>query len=85
MVKYGAQYERALAAVIIMIAPMAPHFASELWAKFTAAPNRINNNSLEIKWVENVLQQQWPHIDPDYKVDLIFKVNSSFHFPHYII
>lgn len=57
-----------------MIAPMAPHFASELWAKFTAAPNRINNHSMEIKWDENVLQQQWPDIDPDYKVDLIFKV-----------
>jgi len=28
------EYERGLGALIVMLAPLAPHFASELWAAF---------------------------------------------------
>lgn len=55
---------------------MAPHFASELWSQFLAIPNRINVNSKEIKWDQDVLEQCWPLVDIDYKLDLIFKVFS---------
>lgn len=51
---------------------MAPHFASELWSQFLAIPNRINLESSEIKWDLDVLQQRWPVVDANYKLDLIF-------------
>lgn len=76
MVKYGAEYERALAALIVMMAPMAPHFASELWAKFAGAPNRVCQTSNDaIRWDGDVMEQSWPTIDPNYKLNLIFKVS----------
>lgn len=74
--RYGKQYERALAAQIIMLAPMAPHFASELWSKFASAANRLNTNIPELQWDEDVLTQKWPEIDQNYQLDLAIKVNG---------
>ena len=74
--RYGKQYERALAAQLIMLAPMAPHFASELWSKFASAPNRINNSLPELQWDQDVLSQMWPEIDQNYHLDLAIKVNG---------
>ncbi|XP_013106187.2 leucine--tRNA ligase, mitochondrial [Stomoxys calcitrans] len=76
VMRYGKQYERALASQIIMLAPMAPHFASELWSKFASASNRINSTSPELQWHEDVLSQRWPEIDQEYQLDLAIKVNG---------
>ncbi|KAG4073792.1 hypothetical protein HA402_001016 [Bradysia odoriphaga] len=77
-VKYSGQYERALASLIVMLAPMAPHFASELWSLFLRIPNRINKcTDIGIDWDSDVLQQSWPKIDPHYTLDLKVKVNGS--------
>lgn len=54
---------------------MAPHFASELWSKFLLVPNRLNSELAAIQWDKNVLEQSWPTVDNDYKLDLRFKVN----------
>ncbi|KAL0273007.1 UNVERIFIED_CONTAM: hypothetical protein PYX00_005789 [Menopon gallinae] len=62
-IAHSLQYERALAALIIMLAPMAPCFASELWAGFATAPNR---KSEEIQWDKSVFQQSWPAVDDGY-------------------
>lgn len=67
------QFERALACQIIMLAPIAPHFASELWSGFVSAPNRLNTTE-EIDWEKNVLEQRWPKIDSNYNMDLICQV-----------
>lgn len=72
----GANYERALAAQIIMIAPMAPHFASELWARFTAAPNRVSKTSNHINWEGDVFSQRWPKVDPHLEVEIQVKANN---------
>nr|CAI5823146.1 unnamed protein product [Callosobruchus analis] len=56
---YSKQFERALAAQIILLAPMAPHFASELWSGFVSAPNRLNDSG-EVIWDKAVLEQKWP-------------------------
>ncbi|KAH1008667.1 hypothetical protein HUJ05_009202 [Dendroctonus ponderosae] len=72
---HSRQFERALAAQIILLAPMAPHFASELWAGFTSAPNRLNQ-STEILWDRPVLEQQWPETDMNYQLDLVCQVNG---------
>lgn len=61
-----------------MLAPMAPHFASELWSKFLAAPNRLNVDSTEIQWDKDVLQQCWPEVDANYNLDLSIKVGKYF-------
>lgn len=73
---FGKEYERALATQIIMLAPMAPHFASELWRKFTSVPNRTNKQISDIKWDCDVLEQTWPDVDKEYKLDLSVKVIS---------
>ncbi|XP_044765914.1 probable leucine--tRNA ligase, mitochondrial [Coccinella septempunctata] len=69
------QFERALAAQIILLSPMAPHFASELWSGFLQAPNRLNHSS-EIRWNKSVLEQDWPEIDSDYNLELLCQVNG---------
>lgn len=72
---YSPQFERALAAQIILLAPMAPSFASELWSGFVSAPNRLNEN--EFRWDKMVLEQKWPEIDSEYKVDLVCEVSKN--------
>ncbi|ALC43061.1 Aats-leu [Drosophila busckii] len=74
--RHGKQFERALAAQIIMLAPMAPHFASELWSKFVSVRGRLNNASEELQWSEDVLKQRWPDVDASYELDLSIKVNG---------
>lgn len=76
-IKYSAEYERALAACIQMLAPLAPHFASELWSRFCAVPGRVSpEDRLDLNWSADVLQQRWPMIDEAYKLDLVFKING---------
>ncbi|KAK9878828.1 hypothetical protein WA026_003663 [Henosepilachna vigintioctopunctata] len=70
------QYERALATQIILLAPMAPHFASELWSGFIQAPNHLNDSN-EIFWNKPVLEQKWPETDLHYKLELLCKVNGT--------
>lgn len=53
---------------------MAPYFASELWAGFQSAPNRINLNCKDFDWNKSVLEQSWPQIDWNYELDLVCKV-----------
>lgn len=74
--KYSSEYERALAALITMTAPMAPRFASELWSRFLLVPNRINEDEKIIKWSADVLEQKWPTIDETYQNSLQIKTNG---------
>lgn len=73
----GPEYERVLAAQIIMLAPLAPHFASELWAGFCSAPHRLAPADGELQWERDVLGQRWPKVDLDY----CMKVNVKVSFP----
>lgn len=63
------EYERALAVQIIMLAPFAPHFASELWAIFCSVKHHLIDNN-EVSLDKDVLEQKWPDIDMDYKLIL---------------
>lgn len=69
-------FERALAAQIVMLAPMAPHYASELWSRFTSAKNRVAKNSTAINWDADVFGQKWPQVDAHHNVDLTVKANN---------
>lgn len=73
-IQKSREFERALAVQIIMLAPFAPHFASELWSLFSAAKYHLINED-EIKLDKDVLDQKWPEIDMNYKMKLLVKVN----------
>nr|CAD7260236.1 unnamed protein product [Timema shepardi] len=76
VVAHSLQFERALAAQIILLAPMAPHFASELWSGYVSAPHRLDTSG-EILWDKGVLEQAWPQVDSNYEgYELLCKVNG---------
>lgn len=70
---HSLQFERALAVQIIMLAPMAPFFASELWSGFVSARGKLNQSD-EILWDKSVMDQKWPETDMNYNLDLICEV-----------
>lgn len=76
VVARGENYERALATQIIMLSPMAPHFASELWARFLSAKSRVNEKSEHINWHGDVFSQKWPTVDDYHEVELTVKANN---------
>lgn len=67
VVAFSINYEKALALQIILLSPFCPSFASELWAGFTKAPNRLCQTG-EISWDLPLSQQKLPVVDPDYKM-----------------
>lgn len=73
---HGKQYEIALASQIIMLSPLAPHFASELWSRLEAASSRVNKVCKEINWTASVFEQKWPEVDQNFQLELTFKVNN---------
>lgn len=63
------EFERALAVQIIMLAPLAPHFASELWAAFCSAKHHLISET-EVQLDKDVMEQAWPEIDMNYNMVL---------------
>uniref|UniRef100_A0A671W6X2 leucine--tRNA ligase n=1 Tax=Sparus aurata TaxID=8175 RepID=A0A671W6X2_SPAAU len=55
VVQHSVEFEEALAVLVLMTAPMAPHLASEMWA-----------GCLPLQQRGDVLQQSWPAVDPKY-------------------
>ncbi|KAK7887233.1 hypothetical protein WMY93_026854 [Mugilogobius chulae] len=78
VLQHSVEFEEALAALILMTAPMAPHLASELWAGLSRVQNPLSSLLQE----GDVLQQPWPKIDPEYLetpdfVELTVLVNNQ--------
>ncbi|XP_026492706.2 leucine--tRNA ligase, mitochondrial [Vanessa tameamea] len=71
------EYEQALAALIIMLSPVTPHFCSELWAGFISAPNRVSDNISSFNWNKDVFEQKWPVVDQDYPLSFQCKVDGA--------
>ncbi|XP_041798180.1 probable leucine--tRNA ligase, mitochondrial [Chelmon rostratus] len=63
VVQHSVEFEEALAALVVMAAPMAPHLASEMWAGLCQVKNPF---SPLLKQGGDVLQQSWPTVDPKY-------------------
>lgn len=72
-VVFGREFERALAALLLMLAPLAPHFASELWAGFTDA---ARFRDVEYQVDRPLMEQLWPQVDPDFNLDLLIKEDN---------
>lgn len=68
----SSEFEQALAYLIIMLSPVAPHFSSELWAGFVSAPNRMTS---QFDWDKGVLEQSWPTVDDNFKLSFQCKVS----------
>lgn len=77
VVAKSKEFEKTLAALIIMVSPIMPHFSSELWAGFLSAPYRACETSSLINWQEGLLDQRWPTVDEDYKLSLLCKVDGA--------
>ncbi|XP_011643663.1 probable leucine--tRNA ligase, mitochondrial [Pogonomyrmex barbatus] len=69
------EYERALAVQIIMLAPFAPHFASELWTIFRSAKYHLIDNR-DVDLDKDLFDQKWPEIDMDYNLTMNVYVNK---------
>ncbi|XP_071562472.1 leucine--tRNA ligase, mitochondrial [Temnothorax nylanderi] len=69
------EFERALAVQIIMLAPFAPHFASELWAIFRSAKHHLMDNT-EVDFNKDLFGQKWPDIDMGYNLVMNVYVNK---------
>lgn len=76
IIKHSSQYERALGNLFIMFSPIAPLFASECWSKFLSVPNRVDTNSKNLKWNDDVLEQNWPNVDKNIDDILVIKVSE---------
>ncbi|MED6282959.1 putative leucine--tRNA ligase, mitochondrial, partial [Characodon lateralis] len=63
VLQHSVEFEEALAALVIMAAPMAPHLASELWAGLCSVKKPLSPLLLR---GGDVLQQPWPIVDPKY-------------------
>ncbi|NXV92676.1 leucine--tRNA ligase, mitochondrial isoform X1 [Calonectris borealis] len=60
---HSAEFEDALATLCIMVAPMAPHIASEMWKGLAHMQNKLCTHH---HWDVDVLHQSWPKVDPEY-------------------
>lgn len=74
---HSGEFERALAVQVIMLAPIAPHFASELWVGMQTAQGRIDKVKGEIDWSKPVLQQTWPVVDSNYLLSFECAINRA--------
>ncbi|XP_077432792.1 leucine--tRNA ligase, mitochondrial [Vanacampus margaritifer] len=79
VVQHSVEFEEALATLIMMTAPLAPHLASELWAGLCQVNNPISS---ALQRGGNVLSQSWPTVDSDYLeapdfVDVSVRINNK--------
>nr|XP_033336368.1 probable leucine--tRNA ligase, mitochondrial isoform X1 [Megalopta genalis] len=74
--KKSREFERALAVQIIMLAPIVPHFASELWAGFCSVKHHLISEN-EVNLDKDVMEQTWPEIDMNYNMVIATLINSK--------
>lgn len=70
---HSHQAELALADLIVMLSPMAPAFASELWSAMKSAASRTTHHN----WDLGVLDQCWPLPDQDFPLSLECCINEN--------
>jgi len=58
---------------LICLAPIAPHFCSELWAGLSSVPVK---NFQKFDWNAGVLEQNWPEIDPTFNIPVWIQGNG---------
>ncbi|XP_071498588.1 leucine--tRNA ligase, mitochondrial-like [Diadema antillarum] len=74
-----ALYRDAVGALCVMVAPMAPHIASEMWA---GVAGTIDAAEGRWDWRKSVLEQSWPHAETELSeaadtLDLVIKIDNK--------
>ena len=64
------EFQRALGSAIILLAPLAPHFCSELWAILQAVPNKTCQDFL---WDKSVFHQVY-----SLQIKIVSRFKSTF-------
>ncbi|GFW17219.1 putative leucine--tRNA ligase, mitochondrial [Trichonephila clavipes] len=67
-------YEKALSDLLVMLAPLAPHFTSELWTAFSSAA--VGRNST-YDLTKPIFHQTWPRIPADCPMEIVIKINGD--------
>jgi leucyl-tRNA synthetase len=70
-IKNSIQYERTLGMAIICMYPIMPSFSAQLWQSFRDVASFTEN---EFDLEKEIWCQKFPHIDPNYNLELICEV-----------
>jgi len=68
------EYQRIVGDILILLAPIAPHLATELWESFRSVPKQLWEG---YNWEETVWQQQWPSLDLNTNLELKVVANGK--------
>ena len=68
------EYQRSLGTSLIALAPIAPHFAAEMWERFSKVPRKLGD---EFEWERSVFQQTWPELDDTYNLKILVKARGE--------
>ena len=64
-----------LGTAIMLLAPMAPHFCSELWNGLSKGLKV--RHCQEFDWDKSLFHQTWPELDDNYNLKLLIKANGE--------
>ncbi|XP_035225128.1 probable leucine--tRNA ligase, mitochondrial [Stegodyphus dumicola] len=68
-------FEKTFGTLLIMLAPLAPHFASELWTAFCSVALGGQKCSFDLN--KPVLLQKWPEFDENCEMEIHIKLNGD--------
>ncbi len=71
----SAEFQRALGTAIILLAPMAPHFCSELW--YGLCKGLTVKHCQHFDWNLSLFHQAWPEMDDNYNLKMIVNVDGE--------
>ena len=71
----SSEFQRALGTAIILLAPMAPHFCSELWNGLSKG--LLVKHCQDFDWNKSLFHQSWPELDENYNLKMIIKANGE--------
>ena len=67
------EYQQMLGEILILLAPLAPHLASELWESLRSVKRK---HYTDFDWNRGVFHQPWPQVDPTFNLELRVLANS---------
>lgn len=73
----SGEFQRGLFTAIMLLAPMAPHFSSELFAGLTTGLSKKHFFDGQIDWEKSLFHQKWPELDENYNLKFNIKLNGE--------
>ena len=68
------EYQQMLGEILIILAPIAPHMVSELWASFCSVRDK---HYTDFDYTKGVFHQQWPQLDQNFNLELNIRCNNQ--------